>query len=160
MAEVTKTTTKELTREEVRYRATEPEYIKIYLKDILYLSDMPEGYTKIVYKILQEAKWASEGMRVTVNSGVKRLMCRDLGIKSVQTISNALSKLTKAEILMRIETGVYALNPHLFGKGDWRDIEKLRLNVDYNLDGFKSFKAAIKYKGRRKTNPSGIETEN
>ena len=46
MAEVTKTTTKEMTREELHYRATEPEYVKVYLKDILYLSDMPEGYTK------------------------------------------------------------------------------------------------------------------
>ncbi len=160
MAEVTKTTTKEMTREELHYRATEPEYVKVYLKDILYLSDMPEGYTKIVYKLLQEAKWANEGMRITINSGVKRLMCRELCIKSPQTISNALSKLTKADILKRIETGVYALNPHLFGKGDWRDIEKLRLNVDYTLDGYKTFSAAIKYKGRRKANASGIETEN
>ena len=98
-------------------------------------------------------------MRITINSGVKRLMCRELCIKSPQTISNALSKLTKADILKRIETGVYALNPHLFGKGDWRDIEKLRLNVDYTLDGYKTFSAAIKYKGRRKATPSGIETE-
>lgn len=31
--------------------------------------------------------------------------------------------------MIRIETGVYMLNPFFFGRGDWKDIEKLRLGV-------------------------------
>ena len=72
-------------------------------------------------------------------------------MKSVQTISNALSQMSKAGILKRIETGVYALNPLLFGKGDWRDIQALRLKVDYTLQG-KTFKAFLNYKKRGEIN--------
>lgn len=151
------TQTKETTA--TTYRASEPEYIKIYIKDIMYLADLPEGYTKILYSLLSQASWANDGMRVTVTAGLKRLMCKEVGFKNPQSITNAISQMTKGKILKRIETGVYALNPYLFGKGDWRDIEKLRLNVEYRLDGEKKFRAAIEYKGRKEINitpPPGV----
>ena len=42
--------------------------------------------------------------------------------------------------MRRVGTGAYVLNPHLFAKGAWRDIKKLRvewleLNIQYTRDG-------------------------
>ena len=36
------------------------------------------------------------------------------------------------KILYRVGTGAYNFNPYLFGKGDWQDVSRLRLEVNYN----------------------------
>ena len=142
---------KEQTSETLRF-SEEPQYVKLYLQDILYLSDMPRRYDKILYELLKRAQWANaeQGMIVTLSSGSKRMMAKTLGLNSISLISNALTDFVKAKIIKRIETGVYALNPNLFGKGDWQDIAKLRLDIDYDLTGKKTFMAAIDYCRREK----------
>ena len=139
-------TLKETVNETLRYNE-EPAFIKVYLQDILYLSDMPKRYDKVLFELVKRAQWANrdQGMTITLSSGSKRLIAKQLGLNSISLISNALTDFVKAKILKRIETGVYALNPNLFGKGDWQDIAKLRLDVDYDLSGKKTFMAAIDY---------------
>ena len=137
---------KETINETLRF-SEEPPYIKFYLQDILYLSDMPKRYDKVLYELIKRAQWANsdQGMTITLSSGSKRLIAKQLGLNSISLISNALTDFVKAKIIKRIETGVYALNPNLFGKGDWQDISKLRLDIDYDLSGKKTFMAAIDY---------------
>ena len=84
-------------------------------------------------------------MIVTVSAGLKRLIAKELDIKNSRSINNALTDFVKADILKRLETGVYQFNPYLFGRGDWRDIDRLRMTVDYTLEG-KSFATMIAYK--------------
>ncbi len=129
---------------------SEPPYIKVYLKDLMYISDLPERYSQVLYALLKRAQWATdEGMIIALPSGIKKYICKELNLKTIRTINNALTDLTKAKIIIRAERGVYKLNPHLFGRGDWQDIEKLRLDVEYDISGYKSFKAAIAYKDRQ-----------
>lgn len=113
----------------------EPEHVKIYPPAIAPINSLIASHRRVLYAILSEASSAENGMRVAITSGAKRLMCQKHGIGSPQTIANALSKMVKARILIRIETGIYMLNPFLFGKGRWRDIEKLRHSVDYIFKG-------------------------
>lgn len=123
----------------------EPPFIKLYLQDILFLSDLPKGHNAVLSSLLKRAGWASEnGMEISLTAGTKRLMLRELGLKNIRTINNALSDFVRAKILYRVETGVYRFNPYLFGKGDWQDISKLRLTVDYSIQG-KTFGSAIAY---------------
>ena len=117
----------------------EPEHVKIYAPAIAPINSLTPSQRRVLYAILSEASSAENGMRVAITAGSKRLMCKKLGIGSPQTIANALSKMTKAGILLRIETGVYMLNPFLFGKGDWKDIEKLRHSVDFIFKGGKEY---------------------
>ena len=52
----------------------EPSYIKLYLQDILYLSDIPNKHTqKVLYELLKRSTYAGDkdGMQVIVNSYVK-----------------------------------------------------------------------------------------
>ena len=113
----------------------EPEHVKIYAPAITPINSLTLSQRRVLYSLLSMASLAKNGMRVVITAGVKRMMCQELGIKNPQTIANALSQMTKAGILIRIETGVYMLNPFLFGKGDWKDIEKLRHSVDFIFKG-------------------------
>ena len=133
----------------VKSYCNEPPYIKLYLHDILYLSDLPKTHDKILLSLLKKSTWANSeyGMIVTLSAGMKRIMANELDFKNVRTINNALSDFVKADILKRLETGVYQLNPYLFGRGDWQDIENLRMMVNYTLEG-RTFKSMIEYKNR------------
>lgn len=126
----------------------EPAFIKFYLQDVLYLSDMPKKHSKVLYELLKRATYAGDedGMQVCLSAGLKRMMMKSLGCKNIQTIDNALCDLTKGKVLYRIETGVYQFNPYLFGKGDWQDINRLRLEIDYNDIKGKTFKTVCEYK--------------
>lgn len=125
----------------------EPSYIKLYLQDVLYFSDMPSKHAKILYALLKRASYAGDknGMQVTLSSGLKRIIIQELNMKNIGSIDNALTDLTKGKILYRVETGVYNFNPWLFGKGDWQDISKLRMEVDYNDIKGRTFKAVCDY---------------
>lgn len=130
----------------------EPPYIKIYLQDILYLSDLPRSHENILFELLKRATYAGDeyGMTVTLSSGMKKIMAKTLNIKNVRSINNALTDLVKGEVLSRIETGVYQFNPYLFGKGDWQDIDRLRLEINYDLIKGKTFRTVCDYKDNHK----------
>ncbi|MDT7960139.1 replication/maintenance protein RepL [Clostridium perfringens] len=110
---------------------TEPNYIKVYLDTILYLKDLPKGLNSILYAFL---KRMSYGNQLVVNAALKRQIAKELGL-SLSSINNAISKFVKGELLIREDTGLYKVNPHLFGKGDWKDIAKIRLEVVFDAKG-------------------------
>lgn len=120
----------------------EPPFVKIYLKDILYLKDLPKSYNPLLLALLKRAGWAKDGMEISLTAGTKRLIAKELNLQNIRTINNALSNFVKADVLFRVETGVYRFNPYLFGKGDWQDISKLRLQIEYTLEG-KTFNTVV-----------------
>lgn len=126
----------------------EPDYVKLYLQDVTYLSDMPKSYSNILYELCKYATYANddEGLIVIVNSYIKDTIAKTLGVTS-QHIANALSKLCGGDVLEPIARGTYRLNPYLFGKGDWASIRKIRLTVNYTLEG-RTFQSALEYKKR------------
>jgi len=116
----------------------EPNFIKLYLNDIIYLHDMPTAHHAILYELLQIMDYDN---MITVNSARKRLISTKLDI-ALSTISNSITELVKAKILIRKDTGMYVANPYLFGKGNWKEIHKIRLDIEYSVEG-KSFKTEI-----------------
>lgn len=127
---------------------TEPPFIKVYLQDILYLSDLPKSHENILFELLKRSTYAGDeyGMTVTLSAGMKQIIAKTLGIKNVRSINNALSDLVKGKILFRIATGVYQFNSYLFGKGDWQDVSRLRLEINYDDIKGKTFKTMCEYK--------------
>lgn len=126
----------------------EPNFIKLYIDDILYLQDMPQQYAKLTWALLQRISYAGDqdGMCVVLVSRIKKAICEELGWKRIQTFDNALRKLVDGKILYRIDRSIYRFNPYLFGKGDWQDISRLRLEVNYDEFKGKTFETIIKYK--------------
>ena len=115
----------------------EPSYIKLYIEDISNLFKLPPSSSKI---IIAFAKAINYNGQIIVTNYVKKQIANELGYKSTQVISNSLTTFLKKKLMRRVGTGAYVLNPHLFAKGAWRDIKKLRvewleLNIQYTRDG-------------------------
>lgn len=127
---------------------SEPPYIKLYLQDVLYFQDMPKSHENILFELLKRATYAGEkdGMQVGLSSGIKKIIAKNLGLKSVHSIDNSLYELVKGKVIFRVDTGVYNLNPVFFGKGDWQDVARLRLEINYDEIKGKTFKAVCSYK--------------
>lgn len=126
----------------------EPSYIKLYLQDIMYLSNMPKKYVAVTEALLKRIAYAGDedGMCVSLLPRTKKAICAELGWKTVASLDNALQKLLAGKILYRVDRGMYRFNPYLFGKGDWQDIARLRLEIDYDDIRGKTFKTVCDYK--------------
>lgn len=116
------------------YLDNEPPYVKMYLDTVLYLKDLPKGYNPVLMAILKRLPWANQDQDIAINAGMKRKMAKEIGC-SVSRINNAITDFVKGEVLYRVDTGVYQVNPYLFGKGDWNDIARLRLEIIFDNDG-------------------------
>ena len=132
----------------------EPPFIKLYLQDILYLSDIPNKHESVLYELLKRTTYAGEknGMEVVVNSSLKRRIAQELGFKNIGSISNAITDLVKGKVLIRKDVGIYQFNPYLFGKGDWQDIARLRLEINYDEIKGRTFKAVCEYEDKKRQN--------
>lgn len=133
----------------------EPSYVKLYLQDVLYLSDLPKHHEKILFELLRRACYAGEkeGMQVTLNASVKKRIAAALEIQNVRSINNALSDLVRGKVLYREDIGLYNLNPYLFGRGDWQDIARLRLEVNYDEIKGRTYQTVCSYKGESVAEP-------
>lgn len=124
----------------------EPQFIKLYLQDVLYLSDLPKHHENILWELLQRVTYAGEGMEIALNASVKRKIMERLGLQNIRSINNALTDLVKGKILYRVDAGLYRPNPYLFGKGDWQDIARLRLEISYDDIEGRTFATTQEYK--------------
>jgi hypothetical protein len=126
----------------------EPAYIKMYLKDIMYLHDVPKKYAALTSALLRRMSYAGEehGMCVILAPIVKQEICREMGWQRVTSLNNALQKLLTGKILYRVDRSVFKFNPYLFGKGEWQDVARLRMEIDYNDIQGRTFKVNVEHK--------------
>lgn len=132
---------------------SEPPYVKLYLDTVLYLKDLPKGYSGILYQLLRRMHYAgdADGHCIVINAAVKRRIGDELGV-STSRIDNVLSDLVKGDLLKRLDRGLYQVNPYLFGYGEWQDIAKLRLTVTFDAKG-KTIMGEIERKKASKSDP-------
>lgn len=113
----------------VRAVEKEPNYVKLYLDQIVKLTEITGWTSNVLYELLGDSKYASDGQIIVVNSGYKEMVAEKLGIKK-QSVTNAINALKKKDIIYKIKNGVFMLNPQIFGKGEWKDVKKLRYEVE------------------------------
>lgn len=125
----------------------EPPYIKLYLQDMLYMSDLPKSYSGLVYTMLKRSSYANdeEGLCVTLAQYTKEKILKECGWDKMQSLNNALNKLVKGNVIKRLGTGVYQFNPYLFGRGEWKDIDNIRLTWNYDAIKGKTFSTSFTY---------------
>lgn len=128
----------------------EPPYVKMYLDTILYLKDLPKGYNAILLSFLKHMSYAdsSDPQVIYINQAMKKKIAKDLGV-SLSRINNAITDLVKGEVFERIDIGAYRVNANLFGKGEWQDIARLRLNITFDSNG-KTIMGTIEKKNKTK----------
>lgn len=130
----------------------EPDYIKLYIRDILYLQDMPENLTPFLLSLVKRMTYASSdwGNCVVLNAAIRKVIQKECGYKARQTVYNNTRKLIQGGILKEIVKDVYQLNPYIFGRGEWKDIEKIRAEVSYSKIEGRTFKANFEYEEAKK----------
>lgn len=111
----------------------EPDYVKLYLSGILMYADCPGWQNRVLHALLKRINFQNE---ISLPAGYKREIVNELNI-SMSSLNNAVSAFVKSKILIRKDIGVYTANPHLFGRGEWKHIRKLRLTVDFSPEGLK-----------------------
>lgn len=109
-------------------KTSEPEYIK------LYIDEKRTGTEKRISPILIEfVKYMTcansdspyGGQLIFVNMFMKEQIAETLGL-SVKRIEQAITDFVKNGIFDRVYTGTYQVNPYIFGKGNWEDINSVR----------------------------------
>lgn len=136
----------------------EPPYVKMYLDTLLYLKDLPKGHNSVLMEFLKRMTFAGEadGQVIFVNAAMKKLIAKNLGV-SRSRIDNVLSDLTKGELFYRIDRGMYRVNPNFFGKGEWQDIAKLRLEITFDANG-KTIMGEVERKKKAQTQCEGQQS--
>lgn len=126
----------------------EPPYIKLYIADVLYLCDMPRRYEALTLALLKRVSYAGgeQGLCVSVNKFVKESICKEIGWENIVSVDNALQVLMKGEVIFRIARGVYRFNPYLFGRGNWAEVKKLRMEINYDSIKGRTFMTNVDYK--------------
>lgn len=105
------------------FKGDEPNYIKIYLDDIAYLYNVPKAGSSLIFELFNYITYNTN--ELILNSSVKKKIATKIGI-TVPSLANLICSLVSKKILKRIDTGIYMLNPYLFGKGDWQTLKQLR----------------------------------
>lgn len=118
----------------------EPDYVKLYLKDIGRLMELPKGQLNFLYILF--SKMEKDTLLIEISTGGKKVIAEELKT-TTKVIDNNLSFLTKKNIIERRGVGLFRGNPNLFGKGKWSNIYEIRLEVKYNKNG-KMIKAEFK----------------
>ena len=119
--------------------AREPNFVKLYLDDLGRLKNLRKSHISVLYSLLKFMNYADDKNApqvVVVNSYIKKqILLESPDIRSTQTIADAISALKKAGILISVDRTAYRVNPDIIGKGEWRDILELRMNITYNITG-------------------------
>lgn len=110
---------------------TEPHFVKLYISDICKLNNVPKLGNAVLNELLPLMNYQNE---IVLNAGIKRRIVESLKT-SKASLDNSLTKLVNADMLRRIDTGIFKLNPFLFGKGSWGDIKSIRVEWNYGKEG-------------------------
>jgi hypothetical protein len=117
----------------------EPDYVKLYVRDIIRLNDLAPSQGHVLMAMLQSMGYNNI---IPAYASIKKIMCRDLGI-SMNTLNKAIDHLYKKNILIRIDRGMYVADPDLFGRGTWGDIKEIRMMITYTKEGKKVIKSDV-----------------
>ena len=122
----------------------EPDYIKLYLDDIMRLSSIPKSGNNLLMALLKRMTYENE---IVIVKSIREEMCSFLGIADI-TFRKSMDVFCEKGILTKKNKNVYLANPDLFGRGTWQDIKSIRLLIEYNSKG--------RFIIRDKTNPNQL----
>lgn len=129
--------TGEILKQEQRYvsKETEPDYVKLYVRAWCAFKQIKGVNTSFLYAILPYMTYADDGQYVCIPAFLKKRIGTSLGWKETTVIkrfTDECAKLAKTGVLKKIAYNTYQVNPELIGKGEWKDIKRLR--VTFNLE--------------------------
>lgn len=120
---------------------SEPSFVKLYFQDVALLHNLAPLVGSVLYELIIRMSYDND---IAIPSGTKKEICKRLEIfhrgtkePAINSIDNCIIKLVKKGIMTKKDTGLYQINPAIFGKGSWREIRELRMKFTYNKEGRK-----------------------
>ena len=115
----------------------EPPFIKLYLDCLAKFNDIQISFNPILAEMLKRTTYADEdiegrGLMLYLNKPLKEAIAKkcNVGLKRVE---QALTEFVKKKYFYRVDLGAFQINADLFGKGNWREIHKVR-TIQANFD--------------------------
>lgn len=124
--EVTNTTSRKLSK----VKRT-PDFIMLFTKHVAFLEHLLKGETAVLSEIL--SKYVGIENLLNMSPAIRAAITRKLEVDK-SYVNKAISGLVKKEIIIKDQDGLAYLNPHLFGKGNWEDVNQLRHEIAYDFD--------------------------
>lgn len=109
----------------------EPAYVKVYLDGVDRLSQIKPYCWRVLFWMLGRMPYASYEQQIEFGTAARRKAGEELDM-SVGRLNHVVSDLVTAGALLRVERGLFQLNPMIFGRGEWKEIAKLRAAVEKN----------------------------
>lgn len=124
-------------RQNVMSVARTPDFVMAFTNDLGYLANISGGASKLLFGLLT---YLDRNNEVALNKARKDEIAKKIGVNTT-SIQPFLSQLLKAEVILRKNDdsgaplqGVFTLNPYYFGKGQWKNVSKLRMMIEYDFN--------------------------
>lgn len=114
-----------------------PEFVMLFTQTapMLAAADLTKTQAQTLFAII--SKFVGRNNLLTLNTATKEYISAEHDIK-FNTVDQNVRALIKKDIILKERVGQrgvqYYLNPYIFGKGNWADIEQLRYTVDVQYD--------------------------
>lgn len=126
-------------RQEVSNFEAEPPYVKLYLQDIGRLNGLSSSEQRLLNELVFNMGYNNV---VPGYKPIKEIIAAKIGM-AYNTLDKCIKELHKKGILIRKARGFYIMDPNLFGRGTWKDIQKIRMVVEYHPDGTKTINTDV-----------------
>lgn len=116
----------------------EPNFVKLYLEDLGTFNGVQVSMSPVLNEFLKYSTYADPtqengGMILICNKALKEIVASACNV-SLSRVDHCVTEFVKKGYMTRIRTGLYQFNPFLFGKGDWKDISKIRATYNYQTN--------------------------
>jgi len=123
-------------RDEVVRREKTPQFIMLFTAGApdLVRANLTKSQSHVLWKILEKYTHSGNSLKITV--ATKKVMARELGL-TLRTVGAYIRVLINKDIIQELEiegSKDYFLNPHIFGRGEWNNIKKLRYETNIEFD--------------------------
>ena len=130
---------------------TEPDFVKVYLACIAGFANYPTVLNPILLAFLRRMSYAGEkeGQVVYATRYAKEQIACECSV-SVDRVNQALRQFVNSGVFISIARAVYTVSAEYFGRGQWKDIKRLRdIQAEFKLSkqGKKEFKVKFFYDG-------------
>lgn len=125
----------------------QPRYVKMHLDDLAAILELSSGNRYLLYELTQRI---DRNGTIVLKKTTKDEIADRLKI-TLGTLDNSLTKLVHMGVLKRIGRGKFSVNPHLFARRNWADLngkhlyfEKgLRITVTYLSSGARKIESTV-----------------
>lgn len=109
----------------------EPDFVKLYLSDVVKLNDLPKSYGGILHELLKCMTYENQ----IILNGYKREQIAKTLNTTQSYIYKTIAKLIELGLFLRLGNNTYLVNPNVFGKGKWSEVRKIRMTITYDKNG-------------------------